>query len=154
MTEYYQPIIDITPYSWHTPQWFYNEINNEFHFTLDPCPINPTFDGLSIRWNGNVYVNPPYTNPKKWITKAIHELPNCNVIVFLLPTHVDTTYYHYRIFKFADEIRFIKKRLYSAQSSLVIFKNPLRETKLYEKTESVRYTGFKRILQNCQSETR
>lgn len=26
--------------NWATPDWLYNELNNEFKFDFDPCPLN------------------------------------------------------------------------------------------------------------------
>ncbi len=37
---------------WETPDALYKELDDEFHFDFDPCPHNPTFDGLSIEWGG------------------------------------------------------------------------------------------------------
>ncbi len=41
----------------NTPKAFYNQLNEEFHFTFDPCPPNPSFDGLNVDWKGNIYIN-------------------------------------------------------------------------------------------------
>ncbi len=35
---------------WQTPKAVYDELDKEFHFDFDPCPHNPTFDGLAIEW--------------------------------------------------------------------------------------------------------
>lgn len=47
---------------WATPQDFFDELNNEFHFTLDPCAddfnhkcdqyFTEEQDGLSHSWGG------------------------------------------------------------------------------------------------------
>ena len=47
---------------WATPQAFFEELNNEFHFTLDPCSTHENAkcvnhytvedDGLSKNWGG------------------------------------------------------------------------------------------------------
>lgn len=49
--------------TWETPQDFFNELNKEFHFTLDPCATPETAkckkfytkedDGLSKDWGGD-----------------------------------------------------------------------------------------------------
>lgn len=44
---------------WATPKEFYKTLNEEFGFDFDPCPINPTFDGLSVAWGKRNYMNPP-----------------------------------------------------------------------------------------------
>jgi hypothetical protein len=35
---------------WATPKYFYDPLNEEFHFDFDPCPLRSTFDGLLIDW--------------------------------------------------------------------------------------------------------
>lgn len=40
---------------WATPSELYNQLDKEFNFDFDPCPINPTFDGLSIEWGGGEF---------------------------------------------------------------------------------------------------
>ena len=67
---------------WATPQDFYNKLNAEFGFTLDPCATPTTAkcssyytkddDGLSKDWSGHtVFMNPPYGRKQKdWIEKA------------------------------------------------------------------------------------
>ena len=70
---------------WATPQAFFDELNNEFDFTLDPCatPQNAKcaryytkdVDGLAQSWRGEkVYCNPPYGREiGKWVKKAVEE---------------------------------------------------------------------------------
>ena len=57
---------------WCTPQDFFDKLNSEFGFVLDPAATNktakcalfytPEMDGLSQSWNrgGAVFCNPPY----------------------------------------------------------------------------------------------
>src|SRR5271165_6977223 len=58
---------------WTTPNHLYNELNSEFAFDFDPCPIEHTFDGLIIEWGKSNFVNPPYNEIKKWIKKGYGE---------------------------------------------------------------------------------
>jgi len=37
---------------WKTPKAVYQVLDSEFKFDFDPCPVNPTFDGLNIEWGG------------------------------------------------------------------------------------------------------
>ena len=47
---------------WETPQWLFDELDREFHFTLDVCALpenakceryyTPEMDGLAQPWNG------------------------------------------------------------------------------------------------------
>lgn len=45
---------------WATPDWLYNQLDAEFNFDFDPCPLNYTVDGLTIPWKKANFVNPPY----------------------------------------------------------------------------------------------
>ena len=55
---------------WQTPQWLYDELNDEFDFDFDPCPLNSTFDGLLCDWGKRNFINPPYSNVKGFLKKA------------------------------------------------------------------------------------
>jgi len=110
---------------WATPQAFFDELNKEFNFTLDPCSTKENHkcnkyytkedDGLSKDWrNEIVFCNPPYGREiGKWVEKAFmtNQLNmGDNPIVMLLPARTDTKYFHEYIYNKA-EIRFIKGRL-------------------------------------------
>lgn len=108
---------------WATPQKLFDELNEEFNFTLDPCATdenakcNKHFtiedDGLSKDWSKDVvFMNPPYGREiKKWIKKAYEESLNGATVVCLIPARTDTTYWHDFIFDKADDIRFLRGRL-------------------------------------------
>lgn len=108
---------------WATPQKLFDELNEEFNFTLDPCATdenakcNKHFtiedDGLSKDWSKDVvFMNPPYGREiKKWIKKAYEESLNGATVVCLVPARTDTTYWHDFIFDKADDIRFLRGRL-------------------------------------------
>jgi phage N-6-adenine-methyltransferase len=109
---------------WATPQDFYNQLNERFNFTLDPCATHEnhkcskyyTLDdnGLSQNWGGEtVFCNPPYGRGiKHWVKKCYEESikPNAKQIVMLIPARTDTTYFHDYIYHKA-KIEFIKGRL-------------------------------------------
>ena len=97
---------------WETPKEFYKELDKEFSFDFDPCPINPKFDVLKVDWNGNIFINPPYNNQKAFFEKGLKELEegNAKILVFLVPARTDTKLFHDLIWK-QSEIRFIKGRL-------------------------------------------
>lgn len=113
---------------WRTPEDVYNALNDEFHFNFDPCPVNPSFDGLATTWGTRNFVNPPYSKLAAWLRKGYEEAILGKVVVFLIPSRTDTKAWHEYAMK-ADEIRFIKGRLkfqgakYSAPfpSAVVIF---------------------------------
>lgn len=96
---------------WKTPKETYNKLNEEFKFDFDPCPTNPTFDGLKINWGLINFCNPPYGREiGKWLKKGYEESLKGKIVVFLIPSRTDTIYWHEYVMK-AKEIRFIKGRL-------------------------------------------
>jgi hypothetical protein len=98
--------------STQTPSDLMEALNSEFHFDFDPCPLNPTFDGLSVEWGNVNYVNPPYSNKEPWILKALKEFVyKKKTVVMLLPVDTSTDWYHEMIKPFATEIRFLRRRL-------------------------------------------
>ena len=38
--------------NWATPTDLYEQLNNEFNFDFDPCPLFADFDGLKSEWGG------------------------------------------------------------------------------------------------------
>lgn len=109
---------------WATPQDFYDKLNSEFNFTLNPCatPHNAKCvkfytkeqDGLRQDWGGNtVFCNPPYGRDiYAWVRKCCMEAQKINtIVVMLIPARTDTRYFHEFIYHKAREIRFIKGRL-------------------------------------------
>ena len=107
---------------WSTPQTFFDELNKEFHFTLDPCSTVENHkcekfytmqdNGLEKSWEGEtVFVNPPYSKNKQWVEKCAQEgRKEGTTVVMLIPSRTDTRWFHDFIYKKA-EIRFIKGRL-------------------------------------------
>ena len=102
---------------WATPQVLFDQLNQEFHFTVDvcadernhKCPLywSKDEDGLSQDWRGHMcWCNPPYSDKAKlWVAKAAQHNAVC-----LLPARTDTILFHQYIWKKA-EIRFLKGRL-------------------------------------------
>lgn len=65
---------------WATPQAFFDEINKEFNFNLDPCSTDENHkcekyftkaeNGLEKNWGGyRVFCNPPYSEISKWVDR-------------------------------------------------------------------------------------
>lgn len=93
---------------WSTPDALYEQLNDEFHFTLDPCPLEiATLDCLRS-WEGErIFCNPPY-GPE--IAKYLRKAREAECAVYLLPARTDTAWFHDYCLQ-ADEIRFIRGRL-------------------------------------------
>lgn len=113
---------------WSTPQEVFDKLDAEFHFTCDVCALpenakcaryyTPTDDGLTQRWSGVCWMNPPYGKViGKWMQKAYEaSLPTVTggdgggcTVVCLVPARTDTAWWH--DYAMRGEIRFIRGRL-------------------------------------------
>ena len=115
--------------NWATPQDFFDNLNEEFHFTLDPCANEENHkcdlfytkeqDGLTKDWGGHVvFCNPPYGKEiADWVRYSYEQSQKPNTtVVMLIPARTDTRYFHDYIYGKA-EIRFIKGRLKFGEST-------------------------------------
>lgn len=66
--------------------------NNE-QFQFDPCPVNPTVDGLTCPWKRTNFANPPYDNIEPWLRKGRAETERGNSSCFLIPFRPTTRYF-------------------------------------------------------------
>ena len=109
--------------TWATPQAWFDYLDLEFGFTLDPCCVKetakcdlfytPETNGLAHPWTGHtVFMNPPYGNEiGRWMEKAYNECrQNGVLVVCLVPARVDVAWWHDYAAK-ATEIRFPRGRL-------------------------------------------
>jgi hypothetical protein len=99
---------------WPTPKAVYEQLDAEFHFTFDPCPIDGSAgDGVAplfrSSWEGErIYANPPYNRAiSAWLERA----GEADIAVFLLPARTDTRWFHRYVLPKATEIRFLPGRL-------------------------------------------
>lgn len=144
---------------WATPQEFFDRLNDEFHFTLDPCATRQnakckdyctiSSDGLKRNWSGQtVFMNPPYGgHTGEWIKKACDTVENTKndwnhtIVVCLIVSSTDRSYWHEYIFPYASQIRFIRGRLHFNNSkssapfasAVVIFGGEYKEKIVYDK---------------------
>jgi phage N-6-adenine-methyltransferase len=105
---------------WATPQYVFDQLNEEFDFTLDPCASDENHkcakyytiedDGLEQNWDGErVFMNPPFgRNISLWVKKISESI--CPVAVALIPAKTDTVWFHKYVLEKA-EIRCIKGRV-------------------------------------------
>ena len=110
---------------WATPNDFFDKLNDEFHFTLDPCAdefnhkcekyYTKEIDGLSKIWfYETVFCNPPYGKEiGEWVKKCYWSAKmDHSTCVMLIPARTDTKWFHDYIYNKPNvEIRFIKGRL-------------------------------------------
>lgn len=104
--------------NWATPDTLYRQLNREFNFDFDPCPLNegpiPTEkDGLRIEWGKSNFVNPPYkrTLKEEFVKRAIEQMKQGKLSVMLLPVSTSTRLFHQHIVPNAREIRFLNGRV-------------------------------------------
>lgn len=114
---------------WATPIELYKELDKEFHFNDDPCPLYGE-GGLNRKWGSSTFCNPPYGKGiTKWIRKAYGEGLLGKTIVCLVPSRTDTKWWHDYCMR-ARETRFLRGRLKFGDSknsapfpsAIVIFK--------------------------------
>lgn len=94
--------------NWQTPGTLFDELNEEFNFTLDGAadetnhllprwlgPGSPiATDALTHDWaRERLFVNPPYTMVKQFIRKG-YEARGVALSVFLVPSRTDTKWWH------------------------------------------------------------
>ncbi len=96
--------------SWEIPNELFKELDGEFHFNHDPCPIHFQGDGLREEWGTSTFVNPPYSEISIWLQKGYQESQKGKTVVFLIPSRTDTRWWHEFVMN-AQEIRFIRGRL-------------------------------------------
>lgn len=107
---------------WPTPQDFFDALDAEFQFTLDPCatPANAkcttyftrTDCGLAQSWAGHrVFCNPPYGRDIiRWAEKCYRSSQEGALVALLVPARTDTRWFHDWVYRKA-EIRFVRGRL-------------------------------------------
>lgn len=101
-----------TSTSWYTPPALYAMLHQEFHFDLDPCPLDGHSNGLGTLlcpWTGRrVFCNPPYDRHlEAWLARAQEAV----VAVYLLPVRTGLGWFLDIVLPQATEIRFIRGRV-------------------------------------------
>lgn len=100
---------------YNTPSQIYKVLDAEFHFDCDPCLVHNGSivekDMLGSDWGQSNFVNPPYKYIEKWIKKGFEEWKKAKVIVFLIPSRTDNSWWHDYVMTYAEEVRFIRRRI-------------------------------------------
>ncbi len=125
--------------SWQTPQWLFDELNDEFNFDIDLCA---SVDNRKCTWfcadylkdrlvrklsqfNDNLkeyigntacFMNPPYSNPKPFIEKAWEDSKWCKIACLIKcdpSTQWWAVFWDYKTNKPKPgcEVRFFPKRI-------------------------------------------
>lgn len=129
---------------WSTPRSLFDQLDTEFHFTLDVCAnsdnakcekfFSPEDNALFQKWRGVCWLNPPYGREVgRWLGKAVDAARNGATVVCLLPARTDTKWFH-EYCTLSNDIRFIRGRLYFTNRSkagpapfpsmIVVFRGP------------------------------
>ena len=99
-------LFSFTKDDWCTPISTFKELDDEFHFQLDPCttadnPLGTRYyytkadNGITKPWNMSTFINPPYSETKHWVKKAFEDsMKYGSTIVMLLAARTDTKWYH------------------------------------------------------------
>jgi phage N-6-adenine-methyltransferase len=108
---------------WPTPQSFFDVLNQEFNFTLDPCATRHNAkcaayftkhqNGLLQQWGSHTaFCNPPYgRDMAQWARKCFEASESGATVVLLAHARTDTRWFHDWVYNKATEIRFVKGRL-------------------------------------------
>jgi phage N-6-adenine-methyltransferase len=107
---------------WPTPQSFFDQLDAEFHFTLDPCAtaenakcatyFTKEQDGLAQHWGMHTaFCNPPYgKHMREWARKCYEASLGGATVVMLAHSRTDTRWFHDWVYGKA-ELRFVRRRL-------------------------------------------
>ena len=108
--------------SWATPQYLFDELDEQFHFTVDVCATKNNANckkyysrkqnGLKQTWEEQVcWCNPPYGHGEidKWMKKSYESSLTGATVVCLVPSSTCTRWWHDYCMK--GEIWFIKGRV-------------------------------------------
>lgn len=98
-----------------TPKDLYADLDREFAFNFDPCPLGADSGGLLFEsWRGRrVFCNPPY-GPE--ISSWLRRSREAELAVYLLPVRTDTKWFHNQVLPIAREVRFLRGRLKFGES--------------------------------------
>lgn len=129
-----------------TPQWLFDILDQEFHFTLDPCATaenakcvkyyTKEHNGLLQDWAKEVvFINPPYCRQtSQWVKKAYEESEKGVTVVMLLSAATGRKWWQEWVFTYARQIRWVEgfikfvNATYSAPfaSAIVVFSRNLQ----------------------------
>lgn len=116
---------------WYTPKEILQALGP---FDLDPCaPLTPLWntaavmynkndDGLSKKWSGRVWLNPPYSRPL--IERFIEKMSSHNNGIALLFNRCDSKLFQEHVLSKCSGILFLEKRIRFYRSNGIQGKSP------------------------------
>jgi len=99
-----------------------------FEGWFDPCPLGALetpFDGLECQWEDQTFVNPPYSNPLPWVTKAIKQNQAFGYRIVILLKHDSSTEWFRRLHEAGARFLMINGRLKFRQAASAPFASML-----------------------------
>lgn len=107
--------------NWETPQWLFDKLNAEFHFTWDVCATANNkkclnfwpeeLNGLKREWGKVNWCNPPYSDQMPWAKRADFEAKlGGGTTVMLCMCDTSTQFFKFCALR-ADEIRLLDARV-------------------------------------------
>lgn len=108
--------------SFDTPQWFFDELNAEFHFDIDvaasaensKCKRYFTYadNALEQDWEKQTcWCNPPFGLLRFWLKKAWEESVKGSLVVMLAPVRSETKAWQEYVIGKKAEVRFLPYKL-------------------------------------------
>jgi hypothetical protein len=86
-------------------------------------------DGLTQRWSGTVWMNPPYSDLLPWCAKAYDYAKSGGTVIALLPAWTDAPWFHDcvsygRITFLRGKLSYVSRRGYAPFGSMIVEWNP------------------------------
>jgi hypothetical protein len=95
-----------------TPVVLLNELDREFHFDDDPCPLRcAAQDGLTRPWGRSNFINPPFSRCTEFLEKGVAEARSGKTCVFLIVARTNSNYWNDYVFPWATDVRVVTRRL-------------------------------------------
>lgn len=121
--------------NYETDKW----LANIFAGWYDPCPLDPEpkFDGLLTDWKINTFVNPPYSNPKVWVRKAIMENREYGATIVMLLKMDSSTVWFKELVEAGAHFLWVNKRLKHRTNSAAAFPSMLAVLEGHDKKQTM-----------------
>jgi hypothetical protein len=145
---------------WYTPLEELARIQDILPEAWDPCPIAAEFDGLSVEWQQNCFINPPFSKIEDFTQKGFQEWTPEKTFIWLVNADFKTDVGN-GLAKVARSIAITKKPLQfrPGNSTLLKSENKFRSAYILWTTDEQIATAFKEnfsadcLILNVEPET-
>lgn len=96
--------------NYQTPNYILSRVAAFLDRYFDPCPANPSFDGLDMDWPKyqGIYINPPFSEYEKWVD---HGLRQENIEQIWIMNHDSSTLRMKKLLSQASAICLLSQRV-------------------------------------------